>query len=498
MAASEDSPRFAVPRTTYLWLALLLLVQGLSFGRERAATRRDGERLTGAAFEKYVAAESKVRAAFGLSAVERMTGEVGAPGTGAGGAMSERRREALTEAVDDYRDLTEQTNAPNIPRRILILENALGRPLNPALLAVDLEKALAAAGTPPAERKAERTLWSDLYGSKNAKIAPSRVAGYEERIRAMRLRSLEDQALHDLYAAGGDTARAQQFARRQEQRSTTFLFRTAALTLPLFVAFFAGLVFLAIFVLNAWRGRWERVARVATQPQRLPAGDLIDAFVFYLFLVRGLGFVGGVLAGTLLGTPTAHQEVMLVAALQIGTGLAAVAYLAAKARRRGVTLADLGLSPRGALWANIGYGLAGYCAILPLLLALRFLAQLVFRHIPNTAPNPIMPLMVADRDIAGRLIIFVMVAVAAPFFEELFFRGALFSGLRARWGWLAAALASAAIFAVAHPPQDWLPILGLGFGLATLREMRQSLVPGMTAHLIQNTLAYLFLTTLFT
>ena len=108
-----------------------------------------------------------------------------------------------------------------------------------------------------------------------------------------------------------------------------------------------------------------------------------------------------------------------------------------------------------------------------------------------------MPLIAAEQDVVGRAIIFVMVALAAPFFEELFFRGALFSGLRTRWGWVASALVSGAIFAIAHPPQDWLPIFGLGFGLAAMREMRQSLVPCITAHLIQNALAYLFLTTLF-
>jgi hypothetical protein len=190
-------------------------------------------------------------------------------------------------------------------------------------------------------------------------------------------------------------------------------------------------------------------------------------------------------------------ELALQAVVYIGTGLAALAYLRAAAARRGVTLADIGLTARGTLVGNIGYGIAGYCAILPLLLALRALAQLLFRHLPNTAPNPIMPLIVAERDLAWRLVIFVLVALAAPFFEELFFRGALFAGLRSRWGWVASSIVSALLFAVVHPPQDWLPIVGLGLGFAAMREMRQSLVPSITAHLLQNSITFFSLSMLF-
>jgi hypothetical protein len=145
-----------------------------------------------------------------------------------------------------------------------------------------------------------------------------------------------------------------------------------------------------------------------------------------------------------------------------------------------VTLADIGLTARGTLVGNIGYGIAGYCAILPLLLALRALAQLLFRHLPNTAPNPIMPLIVAERDLAWRLVIFVLVALAAPFFEELFFRGALFAGLRSRWGWVASSIVSALLFAVVHPPQDWLPHRRPRPGVR--RDARDAAKPGPVDH----------------
>jgi membrane protease YdiL (CAAX protease family) len=45
---------------------------------------------------------------------------------------------------------------------------------------------------------------------------------------------------------------------------------------------------------------------------------------------------------------------------------------------------------------------------------------------------------------------FIVGAVFAPLVEEIFFRGFLFQGFRARYGWVPAMLISAAIFAAAH------------------------------------------------
>jgi membrane protease YdiL (CAAX protease family) len=125
------------------------------------------------------------------------------------------------------------------------------------------------------------------------------------------------------------------------------------------------------------------------------------------------------------------------------------------------------------------------------------LSQQIFRHFPNTTPNPVLPLLTADNGLVGRLLIFAMISVGAPFFEELFFRGALFGALRARFPWVASAVISAILFAIVHPPVNWLPIFGLGFGMATMREMRQSLVPSIVAHFLQNTASFVFLSLLF-
>jgi len=81
-------------------------------------------------------------------------------------------------------------------------------------------------------------------------------------------------------------------------------------------------------------------------------------------------------------------------------------------------------------------------------------------------------------------------AVVAPFVEEIFFRGFVFSGLRHQLGWKQAALASAGLFALAHfIPTSILPILILGLIFAFLYQLSGSIWPAVLMHMLTNTIA---------
>lgn len=475
----------ALPRTVWLWLALLILT-AIALPRDeekplrRAPVREAG--LSASAFEKYVEAESNTRDAFVIGAL---------------GARAGQREKMLDSAVRSYRSLTASTSSSNMPRRVLILENYRGRPLDEAILTRALPADLKAAGKTPEEITAEITLWRSLYGKKPF-VASADVPDAERRIRQMQLRFLQTRALHDLYAAAGQKERAAALQTALDQEATRHFSRKAVLVGGMILAFLAGLPLLIVFIVSAIRGQWATVGRVTTQPQRLGWGELLDAFVFYLTVVRVTGYAAAPLLARYLPSPTAPEILATHVIVYIGTGIFALAYLWGRIRMRGATLGDIGLRTGGnRLFADIGYGVAGYCATLPFFFALAFIARMIFQHSPNTSPNPILPLITADRDWTYRLTIFVLAAIAAPLFEELFFRGALYSGLRTRLGWVYSALLSAAFFAIVHPVQDWLPIFGLGVSFAVMREMRQSLVPSMTAHFVQNSLAFISLSTLF-
>jgi membrane protease YdiL (CAAX protease family) len=82
---------------------------------------------------------------------------------------------------------------------------------------------------------------------------------------------------------------------------------------------------------------------------------------------------------------------------------------------------------------------------------------------------------------------FIVGAIFAPFVEEIFFRGFLFQGFRARYGWITAMLLSSAIFAIAHLQLAALiPTFILGCLLAYVYHRSNSVWPGMFLHFLVN------------
>jgi len=80
--------------------------------------------------------------------------------------------------------------------------------------------------------------------------------------------------------------------------------------------------------------------------------------------------------------------------------------------------------------------------------------------------------------------------VIAPLVEEIFFRGFVFGGLRKRYGWRKAALASSALFAAIHLQLTAIvPIFVLGYIFAYLYHRSGSIWPAVLMHLVSNALA---------
>jgi membrane protease YdiL (CAAX protease family) len=84
----------------------------------------------------------------------------------------------------------------------------------------------------------------------------------------------------------------------------------------------------------------------------------------------------------------------------------------------------------------------------------------------------------------------VGLAVLPALAEELVFRGALARGLATRWPATVAVIESAALFSAYHLiPSQMLGVLPLGLALGLLAVQSNSVVPGMLAHLVNNTIA---------
>jgi membrane protease YdiL (CAAX protease family) len=102
--------------------------------------------------------------------------------------------------------------------------------------------------------------------------------------------------------------------------------------------------------------------------------------------------------------------------------------------------------------------------------------QQILTRLDTTGPGFIMTLIVG--------------AVIAPIAEEIFFRGFVYAGLRARLGVAVAVLVASIFFTLLHFSLElFIPILALGFFLTLLYEVTGSLYPGIFLHITNNGVA---------
>ncbi len=84
---------------------------------------------------------------------------------------------------------------------------------------------------------------------------------------------------------------------------------------------------------------------------------------------------------------------------------------------------------------------------------------------------------------AHAVLLAIFVAGVGPFVEELFFRGALYTGLRTTASALGAVVTTGLMFTLIHfEPRSWLPIFMLAACLGAVRALSGSIWPGVLLH----------------
>jgi membrane protease YdiL (CAAX protease family) len=144
-------------------------------------------------------------------------------------------------------------------------------------------------------------------------------------------------------------------------------------------------------------------------------------------------------------------------------------------------------------WRSVAVGICAAGIAAPPVLGLYMLLQdLQLRHLylrPRNLPfdlpeeHPLVPLFATEQGWQARVILIVAACVVIPVLEETVFRGILYRALRRQWSFAPAALASAAVFALAH--LTWIglaPYLLLGLLFAYLYERSGSLLAPWAAH----------------
>lgn len=156
--------------------------------------------------------------------------------------------------------------------------------------------------------------------------------------------------------------------------------------------------------------------------------------------------------------------------------------------RRHPTADTFGLRPFSAEFL----GTAVLCWAGVYLLGLLYMGTLV-----SLGLEPKTDLIQVLQQVDQRWLMFLIVGVAAPVLEELFFRGYLFAGLCRYLPWRGAAAISALAFSLIHADLYRAPILWLlGYLFAWLYRRSGSLWPAIVIHGLNNSVALVLLTLL--
>lgn len=154
---------------------------------------------------------------------------------------------------------------------------------------------------------------------------------------------------------------------------------------------------------------------------------------------------------------------------------------------------DLGLHRGQGVWREVGAGVLGWLAGVPLAALtywmIRLVQGLAGAEEPKAGPEGFPLFQRPPSDNMFLLLLEVLsLVVWAPLVEETVFRGALYRYLRPRLKWWGAVLATSAVFGFVHPYTTAglvaVGVSGLVFGL--LREWRGSLIAPMVAHALHN------------
>ncbi|HVX84501.1 MAG TPA: type II CAAX endopeptidase family protein [Phycisphaerae bacterium] len=247
------------------------------------------------------------------------------------------------------------------------------------------------------------------------------------------------------------------------------------------IATLVGLGLLILFIV--WRATGKlRPAKLPpdASPQRRP---YLTGFTIYVALISTVS-----LALLQLGAPN-----WVLVLLYFGSPFLAILWVLICGHSWKQIRATTGFNLGKGFFREIFAGIIGYIAGLPLLVVGVIFTILLMRLSGLNASHPIEGAISTN---PIRLAILLgLASVYAPLTEELLFRGFLYEHLRWRLGYVSSAIISAFIFAAVHP-QGWpaIPTLGaIAFTLATLREYRGSLLPGMAAHALNNTFVLILL-----
>jgi uncharacterized protein len=282
----------------------------------------------------------------------------------------------------------------------------------------------------------------------------------------------------------------------QQEAATQAVLKLAIIgTIPTLAALIGMILLISLLIQRLLKGKTALLAQNADVPWSTPWNSETILQVFILgFFFMGQVFVPLILSIIPIPRPAGNVRVqavyVLLSYLLVASGALLVLYFSIK---RFFPLPEFWFrfrfQDKWLLW-----GLGGYCVALPIVVLVSLINQQLWQG--QGGSNPLLQLALESQDGVALGIFFFTAAIAAPFFEELLFRGFLLPSLTRYlpvWG---AIIASGLLFAIAHLSlSEILPLTALGIVLGIVYTRSRNLLAPMLLHSLWNsgTLLSLFL-----
>lgn len=298
--------------------------------------------------------------------------------------------------------------------------------------------------------------------------------------------------VHEKIGWFGDLAAAQTrppndiLRERFDARNRRIATANIGLSILLIGAGIVGVALLIIGIVLLSRGKLTSVGLGDVTP----SAPFVESFAIYLALLTALNIV---MSQGLVPADSPGLMIVLLGTTLIFT-VAAIYWTKLRGVSPDTVRLAFGAYPGRGAWKEIVMGIAGYLALLPILV-IGIALSIWLKNLTGEDPShPIQKMMGGKLEMV--ILAFFLGVVLAPITEELMFRGALFAHLRKWMPWGAAAAIVAILFAAIHPQGAiGLPALAcIGFNLAVIRYWRGSSIANISAHALNNAFLLSFLT----
>ncbi len=135
-------------------------------------------------------------------------------------------------------------------------------------------------------------------------------------------------------------------------------------------------------------------------------------------------------------------------------------------------------------------GIKGWLTIVPFVLLVSLIMNNLIEN--QNGSNPLLEIVLNNKNYFSFVILFVTTTILAPFFEEIIFRGILLPTLSKDFGIIWSIIVSAFIFALAHlSVGEMPPLFVLGIGLGITRVASGNLLSAVIMHSLWNGVTFL-------